>query len=105
MSNTITITLPADLSADMIKKVASYRKALAQQNARRNNGVVTIDPKTSDEEFLVADITDKIFADYRDVVKGEAMRDAGKTALAELDKKLFGAPAKKETPLDLTKKR
>jgi hypothetical protein len=85
----LIITLPAEVSADdIVKKVAQFRKVRAQQNARRNNTVVSIDPKLSDKDFLVADILGSIINDYREMVRAEAMRDAGKAAVEDLDKKL-----------------
>jgi hypothetical protein len=86
----ITITLPGDLGADIISKVAKLRRNKQRVAARQGNGTSMIDEKKSDVDFIVSDILQSLITDYTQMVKSEAMQEAAKKAGEELDAKLAG---------------
>jgi hypothetical protein len=85
----ITITIPNEIAKDVIEKAAKLRKSqqsLPGNHPRKNR--VTVDVKLDDEDFLKAEILQNLLSDYKEVLRAEAMQEAGKKAAAEADAKI-----------------
>jgi hypothetical protein len=89
----ITIELPKEFDADIMKKVAKHRKTRDRQTRQqRNLPQLPENPKETDEEFVTRTIRESILSDYITACAGEAGREASKKRGEELFAKI--APKK-----------